>query len=128
MKKIMMICLCFMLMGCGSQQKPSSYVDEPKDKEDDIGWVGTYQRGDVTLIIMYDEEVPNGFEFNMELGEIGFGEFTRYIQDDKKKAICDTTEDGYTLLFTLKGDNVIVEESGGISYLETDLNGEYKRQ
>ncbi len=38
MKKIMMICLCFMLMGCGSQQKPSSYVDEPKDKEDDIGW------------------------------------------------------------------------------------------
>ena len=75
-----------MLMGCGSQQKPSSYVDEPKDKEDDIGWVGTYQRGDVTLIIMYDEEVPNGFEFNMELGEIGFGEFTRYIQDDKKKS------------------------------------------
>lgn len=128
MRKILMICLCIMLIGCASQQKGTTHKNLKTPIEDTIGWVGTYECGDLKLMIMYDEDVPNGFEFNIELGEKGFGEFTRYIQDDKKKAVCDTTEDGYTLLFTLKDDSVIVEESGGIGYLETELSGEYKRQ
>lgn len=128
MKKILMICLCVMLIGCGTHQREVVQEEPDQPIEDTIGWVGTYKCDDLTLIIMYNKEVPNGFEFNIELGGKGFGEFTQYIQDDKKKAVCDTLEDGYTLHFTLKDDSVLVEESGGVSYLETDISGEYKKQ
>lgn len=50
------------------------------------------------------------------------------FNQDKKTAVYDIQEDGYTLTFTLKHDKIIVEENDGMSYLDVCLSGEYVRK
>lgn len=132
MKKLLMIGLCLILVGCGTKVTEAPVTIQEKETlvEDKIGWVGEYVNDDLKLVIMYhSDNYQEGFEFNIEFISTGTGiaEFARYVDDTKLEAICDVEQDGYPIRFTLDGDKVKVEETG-IGYLNTDLSGIYVRK
>lgn len=131
MKKFLLIFMCFLLVGCGSKQdvsvKPTTQNQESQDLYNE--WVGRYIRDDGVIIEITHDESDDDSEisFNIELGVKGFGNYA-YLQDNKYHAIYDIEEDGHTLEFILNDNQLTVKESGGISYLNTDLSGEYTKQ
>lgn len=128
-KKILIFCLCLFITGCGPNKKHQIANEEPQIiVEDNIGWVGEYVNDDLTLIIVYEADYPEGFRFDFSLGQKGFANYAYFEDGKQKKAIYDANELGYTLTFELKNDKVIVRESGGTSYLDTDLSRTYQRK
>lgn len=131
MKKFLMICLCLVLFGCSSQQKveKESHIQDNQIGEIHKKWIGQYMRDDGVVIEFLEDNMndKNTLSFTVELGVKGFGNFA-YIQENQYQAIYDIEEDGHTLEFLLNKDKLIVEESGGMTYLNTDLSGEYTKQ
>lgn len=134
MKKILWIMACVLLVGCTSHQTKNIGNEEKTDADVFLElhdkWVGEYVKGDVVIRFYEsdDDDEETALPFRVELGEKGFGDYAYFEEGTDDQAIYDTEEDGYTLEFTIDGDKLFVEESGGSSYLDTDLSGEYIRQ
>lgn len=125
MKKIIIIFMCLLMIGCTIKQEDSPASESTN--VDESQWVGNYVCGDVKLIIAIEDDY-DGIVFDVEMGEEGFGNYAYFKDETHLEAISDIQEDGYTLEFSLKKDKVIVKESGGTSYLLIDLSGEYMRE
>ncbi|MCI9049094.1 MAG: hypothetical protein HFF37_01680 [Coprobacillus sp.] len=129
MKKIIILIVCILLVGCDVEQIMPQSSSKPNDESNVVykQWLREFVRDDGVIVSFHREglEDENMLEFRIELGVKGFGEFA-YLQKDKNYAIYDSGEDGYTLEFILKDDKLIIKESHGISYLHTNLSGEYK--
>ena len=125
MKKIMIIFMCLLMIGCTIKQEDSSVSESTN--VDESQWAGNYVCGDVKLIIAIEDDY-DGIVFDIEMDEEGFGNYAYFKDETHLEAISDIQEDGYTLEFSLKKDKVIVKESGGTSYLLIDFSGEYMRE
>lgn len=127
MKKLLCVIICLILVGCGSKQK--EVIKEENSQYLYEEWIGKYKRDDGVIIeFAHDEtDVDNMISFTVELGVKGFGDYA-LIYDNQNQAIYDVEEDGHTLEFTLDHHQLTVKESGGISYLNTDLSGKYIKQ
>lgn len=117
MKKILVVFMCLVLLGCSSNV----------ESNEELSWEGQYKKDDLTLTIEYDNEYKDGFLFSVMLGEKGIKDYANF-KENKNEAIYDVGEDGHTLEFTLKKDKVIIEESVGINYLQVELSGEYQKK
>lgn len=127
MRKLLIVMMCFMLIGCGAKQREVSKEISSLSLHEE--WIGKYKRNDGVVIEFLRDETnkDNMISFTIELGVKGFGDYA-FIYDHQNQAIYDIEEDGHTLEFTLQHHRLIVKESGGISYLNTDLSGEYIKQ
>lgn len=122
MKKLGIVLLCLFLVGCQTKVKQPTQVDEEVTVTDS-SWVGKYQKDDIVLEITNTDE--EGFEFTIERSEKGFGSYAYF--HDYHEATYEGGEDGHTLHMILKNDSIVVEESGGMTYLGVELSGEYER-
>lgn len=114
--------MCLFLMGCQTKEKQPVQASEEVTVTNS-NWIGQYHMNDIVLeVIETDEE---GFEFTIEMFEKGFGGYA-YFQNHHE-ATYEGGEDGHTLHMILKDDSMIVEESGGMTYLGVELSGEYER-
>ncbi len=127
MKKWIGLVVCLLLVGCGKSE-----IQQVSSQDTEVNmiyeqWLKEFTRDDGVIISFHREDLEDEkmLEFNIELGVKGFGDFA-YLQNDKYHAIYNSEEDGYTLEFILKDDKSIVKESHGISYLHTNLSGEYR--
>lgn len=127
MKKWIGLVVCLLLVGCGKSE-----IQQVSSQDTEVNmiyeqWLKEFTRDDGVIISFHREDLEDEkmLEFNIELGVKGFGDFA-YLQNDKYHAIYNSEEDGYTLEFILKDDKWIVKESHGISYLHTNLSGEYR--
>ena len=121
MKKIIIIFMCLLMIGCTIKQEDSPASESTN--VDESQWVGNYVCGDVKLIIAIEDDY-DGIVFDIEMGEEGFGNYAYFKDETHLEAISDVQEDGYTLEFSLKKDKVIVKKSKPKTSKKTDKKEE----
>ena len=117
MKKLLSLIICLCLFGCQSSGSKQGT------------WPGVYTK-DKTTIEIYDlEEEDDGqlFLFTVQVGERDMEGYAFIDPSDDHLALYELEEDGHRLTFTLDGDQIIIEENGGPTYLGVDLSGTYSR-
>lgn len=122
MKKLGIVFICLFLMGCQTKENQPTQASEDVSVTNTDG-IGQYQMNDIILEIIKTDE--DGFEFTVEMFEKGFGGYAYF--HDYHEATYESGEDGHTLHMILNDDSIIVEESGGMTYLGVELSGEYER-
>lgn len=126
MKKLIVMCLCLLLCGCEFLGKPSlPYGDTTEEK---IELIGEYVNDDLILTLRKHQSGKLEFYFEFISTGIGINEFARFVDSQQKEAIYDKQDDGYILTFSIQEDKVTVKETGGESFLYTDLSGEYVKE
>lgn len=121
-KKLIVICVCLLLCGCRLQGLSYGSGDENQTE-----LIGEFVHDDLrlTLIKHQSGELEYAFEF-ISTG-VGINEFAHYVDHSQKEAIFDKQDDGYILTFSIEEDKVTVKEIG-LSFLDTDLTGDYIRE
>lgn len=122
MKKLMIVFICCLLVGCHE----TTVVTSSKDDRED--WIGIYKKGNiiVTILDSFDNKHKDVLEFEIEKGKNGFGDRAYICKDNRHQAIFKNQQ--YKIYFTLKDNQIIIKETDGLSYLHISLNGHYQKQ